>query len=66
MKGVEIYRGKPIFYSMGNFIFRPFDMPEYPNEWYELYRMDKSLTPYEAERIRTKNGTRGLVTQPYC
>ena len=66
VKGVEIYQGKPIFYSMGNFIFRPFDMPEYPNEWYELYRMDKSLTPYEAERIRTKNGTRGLVTQPYC
>ncbi len=65
-KAVEFYKGKPIFYCMGNFFFRPFDMPEYPNEWYELYRMDKSLTPHEAEQRRTKNGTIGLVTQRYC
>ena len=66
VKGVEIYRGKPIFYCMGNFFFRPFDMPEYPNEWYELYHMDPSLSPREAEMRRTKNHTIGLVTQAYC
>ena len=66
VKGVEICHGKPIFYCMGNFFFRPFDMPEYPNEWYELYRMDPSLSPREAELRRTKNGTIGLVTQAYC
>ncbi|MBR2896684.1 MAG: CapA family protein [Oscillospiraceae bacterium] len=65
-KGVEFYKGKPIFYCMGNFFFRPFDMPEYPNEWYDLYKMEKTLTPREAEQRRTKNGTIGLVTQRYC
>ncbi|MEK7875387.1 MAG: CapA family protein, partial [Pseudomonadota bacterium] len=24
LHGVEVYRGKPIFYSLGNFIFQPF------------------------------------------
>ncbi|MBO4411594.1 MAG: CapA family protein [Lachnospiraceae bacterium] len=66
VKGMEFYRGKPIFYCMGNFFFRPFDMEEYPEEWYELYRMDRTLTPREAEMRRTKNGTIGLATRPYC
>ncbi len=30
LHGVEIYRGKPIFYSLGNFIFHPFAGPQ---EW---------------------------------
>ena len=66
IKGVEIYKGCPIYYSIANFFFRPFDMEDYPWEWYELYNMDKSLTPQEGERLRTKNFTRGLVTQPYA
>ena len=32
----------------------------------EIYRMDPSLSPKEAEMRRTKNGTIGLVTQAYC
>ena len=66
VKGVEFYRGRPIFYGIANFFFRPFDMDEYPEEWYELYRMDKSLSTREAEDLRTKHGTRGLVTQAYA
>lgn len=30
LQGVEIYRGKPIFYSLGNFIFQP---PSKPDNW---------------------------------
>ena len=66
IKGVEIYRGKPIYYSIANFFFRAYDMDEYPYEWYDLYQMDPKLTVQEAENIRSKNGTRGLTVQPYA
>lgn len=66
IKAVEIYNGKPIYYSIANFFFRPYDMEYYPSEWYEKYGIDKSLNVKEAERFRSKNGTIGLFTQAYC
>ena len=66
VKAVEIYNGKPIYYSIANFFFRPYDMAYYPEEWYEKYKIDKSLSVKEAENFRSKNGTIGLFTQRYC
>jgi len=65
VKGVEIYDGKPIFYSIANFCFRATDLDYYPLEWYEKYKLDKSLTIREAENVRSKGGTIGLLTQAY-
>ncbi|MBR4288737.1 MAG: CapA family protein, partial [Clostridia bacterium] len=66
IKAVEIYNQKPIYYSIANFFFRPYNMDYYPTEWYEKYGIDKNLTVAEAERFRSKNGTIGLFTQAYC
>lgn len=66
IKAVEIYNGKPIYYSIANFFFRPYDMADYPEEWYEKYHIDKSLSVREAEFKRSKGGTIGLFTQAYC
>ena len=44
VKAVEIYGGKPIFYSIANFFYRPTDLDYYPWEWYEKYKLDKKLT----------------------
>lgn len=66
IKAVEIYNGKPIYYSIANLFFRPYDMEYYPEEWYEKYKIDKSLSVKEAENKRSKNGTIGLFRQPYC
>ncbi len=66
IKAVEIYNKKPIYYSIANFFFRPYDMDFYPAEWYEKYGIDKNLNVREAERFRSKNGTIGLFTQAYC
>ena len=66
IKAVEIYKGKPIYYSIANFFFRPYDMETYPEEWYEKYGIDKSLSVKEAEHFRSKGGTIGLFTQAYC
>ncbi|MBR0140006.1 MAG: CapA family protein [Firmicutes bacterium] len=65
VKAVEFYKGKPIFYSMGNFYFRTTDLKYYPLEWFEKYKLDPALGIEGAERVRSKNGTIGLLTRPY-
>lgn len=65
IKAVEIYKGVPIFYSIANFFFRPHDLTCYPKEWFEKYDLDTNLSIEEAENIRSKGGTRGLMTQAY-
>jgi len=37
--GIEIYKGKPIFYSLGNFFFQ-ITTEDYPAEVYETYKLD--------------------------
>lgn len=66
IKGVEIYNGKPIYYSIANLFFRPYDMEYYPVEYYERLNLDKSLSAREAEYVRFKGNTIGLFTQSYA
>lgn len=39
LRGIEIYRGKPIFYSLGNFIFQNETLDRLPSENYEPYEL---------------------------
>jgi poly-gamma-glutamate synthesis protein (capsule biosynthesis protein) len=41
-QGAEIYRGKPIIYSLGNFVFDGFDYPEAQRGWLLRARLDKT------------------------
>lgn len=66
IKGVEFHKGKPIYYSIANLFFRPYDMEYYPVEYYERFNLDKSLSAREAEYIRFKGNTIGLFTQSYA
>ena len=63
IKAIELYKGKPIFYSIANFIFQVDKMVQVPLDHYEKFRVDPSLTIEEAEYIRSAGGTRGLETQ---
>lgn len=60
LKGIEIYKGKPIFYSLGNFIFHSDSAFCMPDDYREKYNMPTGLTPKEMINIRNQNGTRGL------
>jgi len=40
VRGVEIYKGKPIFYSLGNFIFQLDLLEPVGSDLYEQYKMD--------------------------
>jgi poly-gamma-glutamate capsule biosynthesis protein CapA/YwtB (metallophosphatase superfamily) len=44
IRGIEIYRGKPIFYSLGNFIFQLDLLEPVGSDLYEQYKKDTATT----------------------
>jgi poly-gamma-glutamate capsule biosynthesis protein CapA/YwtB (metallophosphatase superfamily) len=60
LRGIEIYRGKPIFYSLGNFIGQNELVPRLPSDSYDRFRADPGFTPLMVYRQRTANDTRGF------
>lgn len=60
LKPIEIYHEKPIFYSLGNFIFQNHLVKKLPADFWDKYSYDVSLTVQEGMNIKTQNGTIGL------
>jgi poly-gamma-glutamate capsule biosynthesis protein CapA/YwtB (metallophosphatase superfamily) len=59
MRGIEIRDGKPIFYSLGNFIFQNQTEQKMPADFYERYKLDPySGTPADAYDARMKSTPR--------
>jgi len=64
LKGIEIYKGKPVFYNLGNFIFQNETIKKQPSEFYERYGLGDTATPDEAYSVRTQNDTRSWPVNP--
>lgn len=62
LKPVELYKGKPIFYSLGNFCFQDEKIRKMPYDFWDKYNYDLKLPLDKCKQIKTKNGTIGLVT----
>jgi len=62
LRPVEIYKGKPIFYSLGDFILNNENIPYSPEEYYTAKNMTSDDTMHELFRKRSNNFTRGLQT----
>lgn len=45
LRPIEIYKGKPIFYSLGNFFFEIEAIRHYPSEMYERHKLGPEATP---------------------
>lgn len=45
LRALEVYKGKPIFYSLGNFIFGIGGTRRFPSEMYEKYGLPNNSTP---------------------
>ena len=59
--GVEIYKGKPIFYSLGNFIMQNETLPFFPDVAYRRFGLGPDATPSDFLDARTNNGQKGHV-----
>lgn len=67
LRGIEIYKGKPIFHSLGNFIFQQETLDFMPEEFYAENRIPSDLTIDEAmEKLSKKKDENGnFVENPY-
>jgi poly-gamma-glutamate synthesis protein (capsule biosynthesis protein) len=64
LRGIEIYRRKPIFYSLGDFIFQPETVTQQPADFYEKYNLDPSGNIADAFDQQTRQGAIGLGVNP--
>lgn len=62
--GIELYQGKPIFYSVGNFIFQNETVGFFPADAYERFDLDLRATPSDFLDARTAGGKKGHPSDP--
>jgi len=60
LRAVEIYKGKPIFYSVANFIFQNESLPFQPQESYDPYNLPLEATTADYFDARSANDTRSF------
>lgn len=64
LRGIEIYKGKPILYSMANFIFQNDLIQFQPQENYEEYNLPLDATPADFFDARSAHDTRSYPAEP--
>ena len=60
---VEIYKNKPIFYGLGDFVFQNEQLEKLPVEQYDMYGLDDNAEPEDVIKVRYQNYTKGFPTQ---
>jgi poly-gamma-glutamate synthesis protein (capsule biosynthesis protein) len=64
LRGVEIYKGKPIMYSLGDFIFQNETLLRLPSENYEPYRLGATSHVNDFNDARYNFDKSGFPTDP--
>ena len=60
LRPIEIYKGRPIFYSLGDFIIQMENIRKAPADMYEKQKLDGNARMDELFDTRNHHGTRGL------
>jgi poly-gamma-glutamate synthesis protein (capsule biosynthesis protein) len=63
-RGIEIYRGKPIFYALGNFIIQNETIPQQPWDFTQRFGLPPTATTGDAYRVRDSRSKSGLAQDP--
>lgn len=65
LRGIEVYKGKPILYSLGDFIFQNDTLDRLPSENYEQYNLGAQATVADFNMRRYgEDDSRGFVADP--
>ena len=64
LRGIEIYKNRPIFYSLGNFIFQNESVLRVPDEAYRMYNLGYEQTPGDYLDTRSGGGSRAFAADP--
>ncbi|MFT9015215.1 MAG: CapA family protein [Acetobacter sp.] len=60
LRGIEIYRGRPIFHGLGNFIGQNELVARLPMDSYTAFRYTPDMTPHRLYRGRSENDQKGF------
>ncbi len=60
LRGIEIYNGCPIFYSLGDFIYQGLRVEHLPADFMEQFNADINMSASEALYVRSRGNTVGL------
>ncbi len=63
LRGIELYKGKPIFYSLANFMFQNETLLRVPEENYARYNLGNEAQINDWNAKRYANDTRGFPTE---
>jgi poly-gamma-glutamate synthesis protein (capsule biosynthesis protein) len=63
LRGIEIYKGRPIFYSLGDFIFQNETLLRLPEESYAQYNFGQDVQVGEFNQSRYEAGNKGFPAQ---
>ncbi len=63
LRGIEIYRGKPILYSLGNFLFEYEGVEELPADDYEAVGLPATARPADFFDLYDRGGERGYPSE---
>ncbi len=64
LRPIEVYKGCPIFYSLGDFILQLYNVEFGPADFFEKHGVDPNATMHELLATRSRNFTCGLMTDP--
>ena len=64
LRPIEIYKNRPIFYSIGDFILQLYSVAFAPEDFYKTQNMTSDDTVHALLAKRSKSFTRGLMTDP--
>jgi poly-gamma-glutamate capsule biosynthesis protein CapA/YwtB (metallophosphatase superfamily) len=60
LRGVEVHRDRPIFYSLGNFVFQPDTMARQPANSFEAFGLSADASPADFYDARTSGDRTGF------
>ena len=64
LRPVEVYKERPIFYSLGDFLLQLENCELAPEDFYEKFGLTSDNSMLELFSVRTKNFTQGLQYRP--
>jgi poly-gamma-glutamate synthesis protein (capsule biosynthesis protein) len=64
LRGMEVYKGCPIFYSLGNFVGQNELVPRLPADFYERFRAEPHMTPGMVFKQRSDSDRKGFPAEP--
>ncbi len=61
LRPIEIYKNRPIFYSLGDFVLQLYSVPLAPEDFFAKQGLTSDATVHELLKKRSANFTRGLM-----